>query len=221
MGEYRFEHDLLDIFRSVWGYTAFPFLFSTQNKMEAALFGKNKEESSEYDFGDTFTREEWSALGVPYYAQNSNGNEMFLPIWLIKPDDSKLLLQNTVSSLTNTKTIIETPLVNRQGTVKEEVAVSDWEINVKGILVDPNPELYPEMQVQELIDLYKKGISLGIQNVRTAMAFYGEDGESKNGIGGEMVVIRDLRFPEIQGRKNCQTFEMNLVSDLAFELYIN
>ena len=213
-GNYRFEHELADIFHAVWGYTAFPFFFRTQNKIEAALFGKNKEKNSES--GDY-----WSSLGVSYYATNDNGNEIFLPVWLIKPDNSKVLMQNTVSSLTNRKTIVETPLVNRQGTVKEEISVSDWEINVKGIFVHPNPELYPEMQVQELIDLYKKGVSLGIQNVRTAMAFYGEDSESKNGIGYEMVVIRDLRLPEIQGRKNCQAFEMNLVSDLAFDLYLS
>ncbi len=76
------------------------------------------------------------------------------------------------------------------------------------------------MAVQELIDLYKTGISLGIQNVRTAMAFYGESGNSQNGIGDEMVVISDLKLPEIQGRKNCQAFEINLKSDLAFDLYI-
>jgi hypothetical protein len=219
--QYRFEHDLADIFRSVWGYTAFPYFFRTQNAVEKALFGRNKGESEEYNF-NYFDRGEDanSCLGVPFYAPNNNGKKMFLPIWLIKPDGGKILLQNTVSSLTNKKTIVETPLVNRQGTVKEEVSVCDWEMNVKGIAVGATPDQYPETEVLELINLYKMGVSLGIQNVRTAMAFYGEGGNHKLGIGDETVVIKDLRLPEIQGRKHCQAFEMNLVSDLAFDLYI-
>ena len=60
---------------------------------------------------------------------------MFLPIWLIRSDGSQLLLQNTVSSFANKKTIVETPMVNRQGTFKEEISLSDWDMNVKGLIV--------------------------------------------------------------------------------------
>lgn len=115
MKQYEFnEHNLKDIFKSVWGYTAVPYLFSAQNRLEKALFGKDKSENG-YNFGDSGERREYSIHGDPFYANKNNGNEMFLPIWLIKPDQSQKLLQNTVSSFNNRKNIVETPLVNGLG----------------------------------------------------------------------------------------------------------
>ena len=206
---YQFnEHNLTDIFKSVFGYTAPPFLFSLQNKVEKALFGK-PETSEDYDFGAAPERRELSRLSVPYYADNNNGNEMFLPIWLIRPDGQQLLLQNTVSSFTNQVTIVETPLVNRPGTVKEEISVSDWVINVKGLIVSPDYD-YPEDDVYALKELYEQRVALGIQNVRASLLMEGQ----------EKVVIKSLRIPELKGMKNVQAFEMNLVSDIPFTLII-
>jgi hypothetical protein len=220
--KYRFEHDLIEIFRSLWGYWGLPFFFKAQNWVEAKMFRKNSADNEEYDFGSPLSLHDGvlSSLGVPYYAENDSGNEVFLPIWLKPPGKEWMLLENTVSSLTNRKTIVETALVNRQGTVKEEIAISDWEINVKGIMVDPHPNIYPESKVQALLDLYKSGVPVCIDNVRTAMAIPVEDNGDKNIADYEMVVVRDLKLPEVRGRQNCQAFEMNLVSDLSFDLYV-
>ncbi len=204
---YVFEHDLKDIFQQVWGYNAFPYLFSLAGKVESALFKKKDETESEYAFDEVPVRREYNNKGVSFYGNNNNGNELFMPIWLIRPNNSRLLLQNTVSDFTNKKTIVETPLVNRKGTVKEEVSINDWEINVKGIIVSSDG-CYPDDQVSELNELYEWGVSLGIENARSSLLLGDE----------EMVVIRSLRFPELKGMKNVQPFEMNMVSDYAFDL---
>jgi hypothetical protein len=138
---------------------------------------------------------------------NNNGNEVFLPIWLIKADGSKFMLQNTVSSIASKKTIVETPLVSRQGTVKEEISIDDWEINVKGIMVSPDWD-YPDQQVSDLKELYNLNESLAIENARTSLLLK----ENEN------VVIRSLKLPEVKGRKNVQAFEIDLISDLPFSL---
>jgi hypothetical protein len=209
MERYEFnEHNLKDIFKNVWGYTAAPFLFSVQNKVEKALFGKSDSEK-EYEFGEYSERREYNLNGVSFYANNSNGNEMFLPIWLIRPDQSRLLLQNTVSSFSSRKNIVETPLVNRQGTVKEEISVSDWEINVKGLIVSSDWD-YPDEAVAELNEFYELGIPLGIENARSSLLIKEQ----------EKVVIKSLTIPEIKGMKNIQAFEMELVSDIPFSLII-
>ncbi|NDW10448.1 DUF6046 domain-containing protein [Dysgonomonas sp. 520] len=207
--KYQFnEHDLGDIFRQVWGYAAPPFLFSLQNKVEDALFGKN-EESGEYEFDKPMVERERNIQSVSFYAENNNCNRMFLPIWLIKPDNSKFLLQNTVSTMYSKKTIVETPLVNRKGTVKEEMAVEDWIIDIKGLIVSTDMD-YPDWEVFQLNELYEQSTSLGIENARTSLILK-ED---------ERVVIKSLRFPEIKGMKNIQAFEMSLVSDIPFSLTI-
>ena len=207
--KYQFnEHDLLQIFKSVWGYTAPPFLFSLQNKIEGALFKKSKT-SEEYEFDPYQERREYNINGVPFYANNANGNEMFLPIWLIRPDGSRLLLQNTVSSMVGKVIVAEEALVNRKGTFKEEIYVSDWDINIKGLIVSTDLD-YPDEMVYELGQLRKAGTALGIENARTSLLV--EDQEK--------VVIRSLKFSEIKGMKHIQAFEMDLTSDNPFSLII-
>jgi hypothetical protein len=204
--------DLGEIFRSVWGYTAAPFLFSLQNKVESKIFGKENGSSEYVDFSPEPARQEVNMKGVRYYAENDNCHEMFLPIWLYYSENGTrraLLLQNTVSSFANKKTIVETPLVNRKGTVKEEISTSDWQINVRGIIVSQDGN-YPEERVNELREWYERGEALEIENARASLLLD----------GNEMVVINDLKFPEIRGNKNMQAFEMNLTSDLNFDLYI-
>jgi len=198
--EYTFKHNLGDIFQSIWGYTALPVFLSNADVIR-------NEES--FNFNAESLRREVNLNGVPFYAKNNNGNEVFMPIWLIKEDGSKLLLSNTVSDMTSQKNIVETPLVNRKGTVKEEISVSDWVINVKGIIVSADVN-YPDAQVQELNELYDLGTALGIQNARTSLVLAGD----------EMVVIKNLKLREIKGVKNIQAFEMQLISDLNFELII-
>lgn len=179
--------DVGAIFRSVWGYNALP------------LWGLEKTE----------TRRENSINGPAFYAVNNNGNEMFMPIWLIRADGTRLLLQNTVSNLSNQVTIVETPLVNRQGTVKEEISINDWVISVKGVIVSADGD-YPDEQVAELNEIYTLREALGIENARTALVLDQD----------EKVVIKSLKFTEIKGVRSAQAFEMEMVSDLPFELYM-
>lgn len=202
------EFDLKDIFKSVWGYAAPPFLFSLQNTVEKKLFGSSSE-SSDYSFATPSERREVNIKGSPFYGMNNNGNEVFLPIWLIKADGTMFMLQNTVSSIVSKKTIVETQLVNQRGSVKEEINIDDWEINVKGVIVSPDTD-YPDVQVSELVELYELGGRLDIDNARTSLCMSGH----------EKIVIKNLKFPEIKGMKNIQAFELDMVSDVQFNLII-
>jgi len=207
--QYNFnEFDLLDIFKNVWGYTAPPFLYSLQNKVEKKLFGNN-ESSNDYSFGANADRREYNIKGSPFYAANNNGNEVFMPIWLIKPDGSKFLLQNTISSFVNKITMVETPMVNQKGTFKEEISIDDWDINIKGIIVSPDLD-YPDQQLYDLNQLKEMGVRLGIENARASLLLDER----------ETVIIKSIKVPEIKGMKNVQAFELDLVSDLYFEIII-
>lgn len=206
---YKFsEFDLQGIFKSVWGYTATPLLFALQNKVENKIFGKESG-SDGFTFSEVPERREYNIKGSPFYGLNNNGNEVFLPIWLIRADGTKFMLQNTVSSIVSKKTIVETPLVNQQGSVKEEISMNDWDLNVKGIIVSPDGD-YPDQQVFDLKQIYKSSESLDIENARTSLLF--EDNEK--------IVIKNLKFPELKGMKNVQAFECDIISDIEFKLII-
>ena len=202
------EIDLQQIFKSVWGYAAPPFLFGLQNLVEKKIFGKDSHDS-DFSFATLPERREYNIFTQLFYGLNNNGNEVFMPIWLEDNAGIKFMLQNTVSSITSKKTIVETQLVNAQGNVKEEISMDDWDINVKGIIVSPDRD-YPDQQVFDLKEIYKSGESLGIENARTSLLFE----------GNEKVVIKNLKVPELKGMKNVQAFELDLVSDIEFKLII-
>lgn len=220
MEKYNFnEFDLVDIFKSVWGYSAPPFILIGKNETETISYKKGISNSKD-SFGIPVDERTVNLFGEQFYGINNNGNKVFLPITLEDSFGKKLQLQNTVSSMVCKKTIVETALVGRQGTVKEEISVDDWEINVKGIIISPDMD-YPDVQVAELNQWFLSGESYKIINARTSLVFGDKDaltGGLKS--GEEKVVFKSLRFPEVKGFKNMQAFECDLVSDIEFKLII-
>jgi hypothetical protein len=150
--------------------------------------------------------------GVSLYARNILGNAVFMPVWVSESDLDAMqyLLPNTTISVSSKKNIVTTQLVNRDGSVKEEISLDDWSIDIKGVIVSGDSS-YPDWQVQQLVDWYKKRVPLNIQNAKTAMCL--ED--------DERVIIEDLRLPEVNGYENTQPFQMSLKSDLKFTLFID
>ena len=135
-----------------------------------------------------------------------------MPIFLVHKKDGKeksLLLENTIFSMKLKKTIVETPLINRQGSVKEQISIDDWDITIKGMIVSPDNE-YPEDAVTELKEFVNYNEALGISNVLTSI-FFAEN---------ENVVIKDFDLAEMRGIQHAQGFTMNLTSDVAFDLII-
>lgn len=176
-------------------YPLTPLLFSKR--------GQHVQGLTQYDESRPALRKNVSNLSEPFYATNISGMEFFMPITI-----GGLLLQNTIISMTLKKTIIETPLVNRQGTVKEMISCDDWDINIKGMIVGEGND-YPDEEVKKLKDLvYDKDEALEIHNALTAICL------SKN----EKVVIRELLWMEMKGIQNAQAFELKCVSDLMFDL---
>lgn len=202
--------DIQKIFSETWGYIGLPFPEIVVKSITPQV---NTYRAGGYQF-NTPGRNDVSCLGVPFYAKNNLGREVFMPIWLFEkdnPSDSeKYLLPNTVMSMTCKKNIVITPLVNRKGTVKEEISIDDWELNVKGVMVGEF-STYPEEQKQLLVEWFNEQGALNIQNARTAICLS----------EGEKVVITSLTFPEIRGFENTQPFEVKMISDTPFSLYID
>ena len=157
-------------------------------------------------------RRESSNAGQPFYAKNLLGLEMFMPVTLKHKKNNvekKLLLQNTIISMKLKKTIVETPLIGRQGTVKEMISIDDWDIHLKGMIVSADNE-YPDDAVNELKDFILLNEVLDIDSVLTAIMLDKD----------EKVVIKDFELSEMRGIQHAQGFTLSLVSDVQFELII-
>jgi hypothetical protein len=152
-------------------------------------------------------RIEASSLGGRYFDTDLLGREFFLPVQL-----DGYLLPFAVIGITCKKTIISTAMPERGGTVKELISIDDYLINVKGILINDSNE-FPESMLIDLHELFLKNQSLELQCVLTDIFLKG---------GFEQkVVIRDLKFPTVTGVEHARVFEMDLESDMIFDLEID
>ena len=159
-----------------------------------------------YSFAELPKRVEWSSKGTSLYGYK-NGMEYFMPAQL-----GGQALPFPVVRISGQKTIVETPMVARRGTVKELIAIDDYKISIKGIIIDPDGH-WPEAQIDALRKLYERAEALSL-NCAFTNIFLG----SPEAGGSDKVVITSLEFPECKGAKNVTGYSMELVSDQPFKL---
>ena len=115
-------------------------------------------------------------------------------------------------SISGRKTIVETPLTERRGTVKELINIEDYEIVIKGFIIGATND-FPENDVAILRNIYEQNSALSIQCPLTDIFLLRPDRS-----GSDQVVIKDLRFPGIKAVKNVCPYELHMVSDEPFNL---
>jgi hypothetical protein len=198
---------LATLFEQAFGYKTLAF----EPKFEKVV-GKND-------------RREQGAGGSAYYATDATGVEYYMPVTLIYPDnggrpsesseDTTLKRWNLpypIISIECKKTIVETALVGRNGTVKELIGMKDYEITIKGFVVGENNE-FPEESMSQLRSVYEQNIALSIECPLTDIFLL-----RPNRNGSDKVVISELKLPIISGVKNIRAYELKLLSDEAFNL---
>lgn len=135
-----------------------------------------------------------------------NGYWYFMPVSLnYKEQDYEL--QNAVISVSNKKTIVETAMVGRQGTVKELISMDDYEISLSGALIDDD---FPDVSIQTLNNLYCVNATMKLKSALTDLFMTSEDS----------VVIKSIEFSAMKGTENVQLYTMKLVTDKSFDLII-
>ncbi len=211
MAEISFS--LADLFEQTFGYKtkAFDPEFKSVTGQNALLAG----------------RKENGAQGSPYYSIDELGKEYYMPVTIMYNDTSEDTGLNTnessgplskwnlpypVISVTSRKTIVETPLTGRKGTVKELINVQDYEILVRGFIIG-NTNEFPEADVTKLRTIYEQNTALSIQCPLTDIFLLRPDRS-----GSDQVVIRELSFPSMNGVKNVRPYLLRMVSDEPFNL---
>ena len=163
-------------------------------------------------------RVDQGAHGSAYYAKDSLGTEYYMPVTIAYPDNAetgalkKWDLPYPVISITSRKTIVETPLTERRGTVKELINIQNYEIVVKGFIIG-NTNEFPEDAVTTLRSIYEQNVPLSIQCPLTDIFLLRPDRS-----GSDQVVLYEIKFPAISGIKNIRPYELHFVSDEPFNL---
>jgi hypothetical protein len=161
------------------------------------------------------------AQGIQFTAKGSllseqlKGVEILLPVRFYEGSSLLMFLPYTVVKIAGKKTIVETPLSERKGTVKEHFSLDDYSISVKGFLIGDNRS-FPEQQLEQLKKLYETQQAVTLDNALTNIYLTDADLSQDE---QRRVVIYDLDIAEVQGgRVHVRPFSMNLKSDSVFIL---
>ncbi len=143
------------------------------------------------------------------------GVEIFLPIRIYETQNLLMYLPYCVVRINSKKTIIRTPMIERQGTVKEEYNTDDYEINIKGFIIGEDRK-FPEKELVLLKEMYNMRQAITLDNALTNIFLTDKKLSEEE---QRRVVIESFDLPEVQGgREHVRPFTMKLLSDTIFTL---
>ena len=195
------QFNLGDMLLNVIGYKGLPypggFIPDAPGKYKADGYeypGEQASEKTSSDFGSTLRK------------KDAQGHWYFMPIAL-EHKGTEYEIPNAVISIRGKKSIVETAMVGRKGTVKELISVDDYEIRIAGVCLDVD---FPDQQINALNELYNINESVTLKCALTDIFLDEED----------KVVIKSIDFAEMKGCETAQVFTMELVTDRSFELIL-
>lgn len=199
------KFDVLQILESIVGYKGLPF--------PGVWFPKKGRDDYQ---GEDFELEETaeplktqSNKGTTLYKKDALGNYYFMPVTFIH-QGKEYEIPCALISITGRKNIIETPLVGRQGSVKELISLEDYQISITGAVFGEN-QVWPEEQLDAINELYNINEAIELKCALTDV-FLSEN---------DKVVIQELNLPPAGQTEHVQVVEIKCVTDRAFELIMN
>lgn len=142
---------------------------------------------------------ESEAYEEPYYNEKSKSYEM------AKMAPVSLELGTVLVDVNMSKNIVTTAINGMNGTVKEYIADGDYEVSLRGALVNKGYE-YPRDLVKKFLDLMKAKVSLKVTSEFLAL------------FPVHSLVVKSYTMPQVEGQTNTQLFEISAMSDNPVEL---
>lgn len=190
-----------DILLSAIGYKGLPYpgvWFPTVNRPG---------NSDDYEYrGDANEVKTHSDLGSVLRKKDAQGRWYFLPVVLVHKG-KEYEIPNAFISFTGKKTIVETAMVGRKGSVKELINIDDYEISVQGYA---QAEDFPEVALTQLNELYNINEAITLKCALTDI-FLSKD---------DRVVIKGIDLSDMRGTDSFQVIKLSLVTDQSFQLII-
>lgn len=193
---------LVNILRSKGIYIAMP---SNVNKQRGIVM-------SEYYYGQMpkagmlKTGTKVSATPIRKF---ENGRTYFMPVSIYSPSLGDIEIPVAAISIKGKKTIVETPLVGRNGSVKELISIDDYDIDIDGVVMSEDRN-YPEDGVQQIAELFKLNESVELISAVSDIV-----------IGpATQIVVKSIDWPKVGGVENMQAFSLSAATDASVELEI-
>ena len=193
--------NIKDTLLSILGYKGLPYPGVWFPDM------KRSKMPDDYNYdGDYLEAKKYTDLGTMLRKTDAQGRYYFMPVFFLYKDKS-YEIPNALISLTGKKTIVETPMVGRKGSVKELINIDDYEISIQAIAQAKD---FPEAALTELNEIYTINESITLKCALTDL-FLDQD---------DKVVIKSIDISDMKGTETFTVFKMELITDRSFTLII-
>lgn len=152
------------------------------------------------------------ALKIPAVAYSYLGTPVFSRLTLVSPEDPtlKLDLDEVLLEVSQSVNVVTTAINGRDGTIKEYVSAGDWNVSVRGVLVNYDDGYNaPLEKFQTLLQLCSLPLALECESNYLQLF------EIFN------LVVTEKSFPQSKGFQNVQPFELSCISDKPIQLLLD
>lgn len=188
--------DINDLYRLMFGYIALPYpALGTRLANNIPFIRKGEDVNNQrisVDDGLLLGTYELSKIGTPIRMS-------FRLAGIMLPNEP-------IVEISGGKSIVSTELVGGAGAIKENMGLNDWQISIKGIVVSDEPDMYPEKEMREILEIINKQTSLKCENDLMRIFKINQ------------LVIKDYRFPATEGAIEWQAYTLECLSDTDREL---
>lgn len=151
--------------------------------------------------------------GTDLYKKDAYGRDVFSPVTLAwgKKENSndyanKVTLPYSTVAVTASKKIVNTELVNRKGSVNEQININDYEFQINGVVI--SEQALPEDWLDLFAQIFETKEPMEIVNPITD--FYNT---------GNVIIISH-HLPEMRGISNAQAFSFKARTEVNLELEV-
>ncbi len=201
----KHKYNIPDLLGAVTGYKGVPYsrgFFSM--RPDKKFVGDDFMPGASAIFRQEFVK------GTRLYKQDALGQWYFMPVFVKHPSlpEGEMELPHAVISVTGSKSIVETPLVGRKGSVKELVSVNDYKISLAAFISSGDGS-YPADSIIRMQELFEINETVEVVSALTDLI-----------LGGGQAVITDIGYPSTPGVEDGQAVTIECVTDQDFELDI-
>lgn len=213
----KHKYNIPELLASVVGYKGVPFPGGFLSNRPSGGY-----ETDQPDITPGAEEREELVKGTRLRKLSERGIWYYMPVYFRHPSikaqanargtttDNTLEILNAIISITGKKTIVETPMVGRKGSVKELISVDDYEIQLAMFVQSPDGK-YPEAGITQMRELFDINESLEFISVLTDLVLD----------EGDRVVITDIEYPSTPGVEDGQAVRLTMLTDKEFELIIS
>lgn len=152
-------------------------------------------------------RQPISPLGTPVFCDMIlTASTTFETSFLPETTTETIQLLWVLVEVTQTKNIVKTQMLGKDGTVKEYISMGDYIVKIRGALVNTFRKDYPKNKVEKLVRIFKKNQALDVVSEYLMM------------FGIYNLVVDDFTMGQQEGKQNIQKFEATCSSDEPLKL---